>query len=463
MTPGTPGAPPTRQTPPARQPPEPDPAAHPSWVAEPQAGGRRLVHVNATPAGGGVAELLTGLVPAQRTEGTNTGWAVIGGTPGFYAVTKYLHHLLHGKADPGTLKQPGYLRGYREVLAAQAPWFTERVGPGDVVVLHDPQTLGLAPALRSTGARLVWHCHIGVDRPHPGPAATWRAFAGDLAALDAVVTTRSEFAPPGDPSRDLFVVPPAVDPEAPKNRELTPEQVAEVLDGIGLTAGSGPSPVASVEQEAPLPAGARVVAQVSRWDPLKDMPGVLHCVAGLPRDVHLVLVGTDPAGVSDDPEGQAVLDEVRAGVARLDPLDRRRVHLVKTSTTPARESALVVNAVQRRADVVLQKSLEEGFGLTVTEAMVKGRPVVAARVGGMREQITDGVDGLLADPGDTAAVREALRGLLDDTPRARAIGERARATALRRYTMARLVEDYRDVAAGPARPTASAHSRKVSS
>lgn len=444
---------------PQQAPPASGPAVEPSWVTEPQTDGPLLVHVNATPVGGGVAELLTGLVSAQRADGTNTGWAVIGGTPDFYAVTKYLHHLLHGRADPETLEQPGFLRGYREVLEAQAPWFARRIGPEDVVVLHDPQTLGLAPALRATGARLVWHCHIGVDRPLPGPAAAWRAFADDLAALDGLVTTRSEFAPPSDPTRDQFVVPPAVDPAAPKNHELTPAQVAEVLDGIGLTADSGPSPLATVEQEAPLPAGARVVAQVSRWDPLKDMPGVLHSFVGLPHDVHLVLVGTDPAAVSDDPEGHAVLAEVRTAAARLAPADRRRVHLVKTATAPARDCALIVNAVQRRADVVLQKSIEEGFGLTVTEAMVKGRPVVATRVGGMREQITDGVDGLLVDPGDPAAVREALRGLLDDAPRRLAMGEKGRAAVLRRHTMARLVSDYRGVAAGagPARPVASSH------
>lgn len=456
-TPGTPGSAPDA----VEQPAVSGAAAEPAWVTRPPHTGPRVVHVNATPAGGGVAELLTGLVPAQQRTGTNVGWAVIGGTTGFYAVTKYLHHLLHGHADPGRLEQPGFLGEYREVLAAQAPWFARQAGPGDVFVLHDPQTLGLAPALRATGARLVWHCHIGVERPLPGPAAVWRAFSGDLDALDALVTTRREFAPPEDPARELFVVPPAVDPEAPKNRKLRPGEVAEVLDGVGLTSAGGVSRVAAVEQEAPLPAEARVVVQVSRWDPLKDMPGVLRCVAALPRDVHLVLVGTDPAGVSDDPEGQAVLDEVRAGVARLEAPDRRRVHLVKTATAPAREAALVVNAVQRRADVVLQKSLEEGFGLTVTEAMIKGRPVVATRVGGMREQITDGVDGLLADPEDVAAAREALRTLLDDPSRARAMGERARDTALRRYTMARLVEDYRKITAGPARYAEAAQPRKA--
>ncbi|MFI5843807.1 glycosyltransferase [Catenuloplanes sp. NPDC051500] len=391
--------------------------------------------MNATATGGGVAEMLRGLVPFQHAA-----WAVIAGTDEFYAVTKYLHHLLHGQADPGRLDDPAPLATYRATLAPQTGWFARFLSPGDVVVLHDPQTLGLAPAVKATGARVVWHCHIGAEvAPERGPGAVWRAFDTELAAVDAVITTLPRYAPPH--VRDRHTIEPAIDLTSPKNRDLTEERVADVLAGIGLTTGR-PSAGVTVLQDEPLPRHARVVLQVSRWDPLKDMPGVVRAAAGLPDDVHLVLAGTDPTKIPDDPEGLAVFTEVRALVAALPDADRRRVHLVANAEPDPEQNALVVNALQRRADVVLQKSLQEGFGLTVVEAMVKGRAVVASNVGGLRLQITDGVNGLLVDPADLDGVRAALRRLLDDPALRRTLGERARAGVLERYTMARLAEDY---------------------
>jgi trehalose synthase len=408
----------------------------PVWVVEPGAQSPLLVHVNATATGGGVSELISGLLPHQD----GAGWAVVAGTAEFYAVTKYLHNLLHGRADPGRLDDPALLRTYRATLAPQAEWFAQRVSAGDVVVLHDPQTLGLAPRIRATGARVVWHCHIGaVVPPERGPGAVWRAFDAELGAIDAVVTTLAEFAPAN--AREVWVVPPAVDPAAPKNRELAPDEIDAVLASIGLTA-DGTAPGVTVVQERPLPPDARLVLQVSRWDPLKDMPGVVRSVVGLPSDVHVVLAGTDPADIPDDPEGRAVLAEVQALLAELSDLDRARVHLVNISLERPELNALLVNALQRRADVVLQKSLEEGFGLTVTEAMVKGRAVVASAVGGLRHQVVDGHSGLLVDPTDIEGVRAALMRLLDDPELRRDLGERARSRALENYTMRRLADDY---------------------
>jgi trehalose synthase len=413
----------------------------PVWEIEPGTEKPLVVHVNATATGGGVSELLRGLVPHQHA-----GWAVIAGTADFYVMTKYLHHLLHGNAAPGLLDDPALMRTYRATLALQGEWFAQRVTLGDVVVLHDPQTLGLAPAIKAAGARVVWHCHIGADiAPERGPGAVWRALEDELAAVDAVVTTLPEFAPPN--VRDLFLIPPAIDPAAPKNRELTNDEVAAVLAEIGLTSGRV-SPGVTVTQEKPLPYNARVVLQVSRWDRLKDMPGVVRCVVGLPQDVHVVLAGTEPTEIPDDLEGLAVLAEVRDVLAGLPEADRARVHLVNISLKEPERNALVVNALQRRADVVLQKSLQEGFGLTVTEAMVKGRAVVASGVGGLRQQVSDGDNGLLVDPADLDGVRAALVRLLDDPELRREIGERARAGVLQRYTMRRLVEDYVKVIAG---------------
>lgn len=412
----------------------------PEWVREPGPG-PRLVHVNATATGGGVAELLHGLVPAQLADGVDAGWAVIAGDDGFFAFTKSLHHLLHDRGAPRI--DPADLDHYRAVLAPQAEWLAARVGPGDTVVLHDPQVLGLAPALAAAGARVVWHCHIGTDTPGQGPSAVWRAFAAELSTVDIVVTALAEYAPPGRP---VAVCAPAFDPKAAKNRPMDAVEANELLAEAGLTAETT-SELAAVEQDAPMPAGARLVLQVSRWDPLKDMPGVLRLLPGLPGDVHLVLAGNDPEEIPDDPEGLAVLAEVRRLRAGLPAPVRRRVHLLRTSQRDPERAALLINALQRRADVVVQKSLAEGFGLTVTEAMAKGRPVVAGRVGGLCAQIEHGRTGLLVDPADTAAVVAAVNELLSCLRDRERMGAAAAAAATTTYLMDRLVADYRAVAA----------------
>ncbi|NBH11153.1 glycosyltransferase, partial [Amycolatopsis sp. SID8362] len=313
----------------------------------------------------------------------------------------------------------------------------------DTVVLHDPQVLGLAPALAAAGARVVWHCHIGTDTPGQGPSAVWRAFAAELSTVDIVVTALAEYAPPGRP---VAVCAPAFDPKAAKNRPMDAVEANELLAEAGLTAETT-SELAAVEQDAPMPAGARLVLQVSRWDPLKDMPGVLRLLPGLPGDVHLVLAGNDPEEIPDDPEGLAVLAEVRRLRAGLPAPVRRRVHLLRTSQRDPERAALLINALQRRADVVVQKSLAEGFGLTVTEAMAKGRPVVAGRVGGLCAQIEHGRTGLLVDPADTAAVVAAVNELLSCLRDRERMGAAAAAAATTTYLMDRLVADYRAVAA----------------
>jgi trehalose synthase len=184
------------------------------------------------------------------------------------------------------------------------------------------------------------------------------------------------------------------------------------------------------------------VLQVSRWDPLKDMPGVLRCVEELPPEVHVVLAGNDPDETPDDPDGRAVFDVVRSMRAGMPPADRARVHLVLPGGHGRERVALVVNALQRRADVVLQKSLAEGFSLTVAEAMLKARAVVAADVGGLRQQISPGHNGLLVRPRDHESVVLAVRTLLDDPLLRRRLGRHAAESASRRYLMPRLVADY---------------------
>jgi trehalose synthase len=191
-----------------------------------------------------------------------------------------------------------------------------------------------------------------------------------------------------------------------------------------------------VIEDEPIPAGAKLVAQVSRWDRLKDHDGLLRCLAeGLApaTDVHLLLAGPDARAVADDPEGASVWDEIRGHREALPEEIRRRAHLLGLPMADLDENAAVVNAIQRRADVVVQKSLAEGFGLTVAEAMWKRRPVVGSRIGGIAEQIVDGESGLLVDPRDQRELAGAILGLLGDPVRAARLGCAAHDRVRRRY------------------------------
>ena len=416
----------------------------PLWMRQPSSRRRPwLVHVNATANFGGVAELLARLVHAQDARGVEVGWAVINGSAEFFNLAKQLHYLLHGKSDPSLLRQPEQAQVYRAVLRPQAAWLAEQVGPGDVVVLHDAQTLGMAADIAATGARVVWHLHIGTEVPeHPAVAEVWAFFADDLRHVDAVLTTRAEFAPPAGPPAERYVVAPAIDSTAAKNRPLTDAEVTDLLDGIGLTGAGTADQGAVVEQDQPLPTGVPIALQVSRWDPLKDMAGVLRCFAQVPGDAHLVLAGPDPDEIMDDPEGRSVRDSIRAARAALPAHDRARVHLVMLSMQDLERNALLVNALQRRADVVLQKSLEEGFGLTLAEAMHKGRAVVASEVGGLRLQVDHDRNGLLVGATDDGQTVAALTRLFGDPELRRRLGRRATESVADRYLMHRLVDDY---------------------
>lgn len=235
----------------------------------------------------------------------------------------------------------------------------------------------------------------------------------------ACIFSRESFAPDWVDRRWLRVIPPSLDPFSAKNCDLDDREVDGLVHQEGL-----------VVEGAPLPRDGRVVLQVSRWDRLKDMAGVLDAFAAhldaLPEDVHLVLAGPETTGVADDPEAAEVLTECRERWRSLPAPARERSHLVSVPMDDLDANARTVNALQRWADVVVQKSLAEGFGLTVTEPMWKGRPVVASAVGGIRDQVEDGVSGvLLEDPRDGGALVAALSSLLEDAGRSDAMGRAA--------------------------------------
>jgi trehalose synthase len=410
---------------------------------------RVVWNVNATAHGGGVAEMLQALLAYGRGAGVDTRWLVLNADPQFFAITKRLHNVLHGEPGDGGPLEAAEHAHYEQVLAANLRDMAPMVRRGDIVLLHDPQTAALAEGLAALGAHVVWRSHIGRDEPNALTEVGWAFLRPYLEHCEAFIFSRRQYAPDFvDPSR-LRVIAPSVDPFTAKNLELTSESVAAILLRAGLVDGERDSDVAPVpfvrrdgttghlrrhrhlyvDGEAPS-LSDRLVVQVSRWDHLKDMTGVLRAFvdhqSDLPDDVHLALVGPDVSGVSDDPEGAQVLAECTAVWQGLADAVRRRVHLACLPMDDSDENAILVNALQRHAAVVVQKSIVEGFGLTVTEAMWKARPVVASAVGGIRDQIVDGVDGLLLeDPRDLDTFAELLRTVLSDVDLAKRLGTAA--------------------------------------
>jgi trehalose synthase len=407
--------------------------------------GRVVWNVNSTASGGGVVELLRPLLGYSRGGGVDARWVVISGDPAFFTVTKRLHNRLHGfRGDPGLLGADEH-RIYDRTLAANAAELIPLIHRGDIVILHDPQTAGLVEPVSRTGATLIWRCHVGRDHVNAAAREAWTFLRPYVAAADAFVFSRSAFVWDGLPEQKIAVIPPSIDAFSPKNAEQTPAQSRAILDAAGIVPAPGhaaatytrwdgtPGRVdrrAAMVEEASLSPDDRVVMQVSRWDRLKDPIGVLRAFARdiAPRtDAHLLLVGPATGSVADDPEGAVVLDSVRHAWGALPVEVRRRVHLASLPMDDAAENAAVVNALQRHADVVVQKSLAEGFGLTVAEAMWKARPVVASRIGGIEDQIVQDESGLLvADPRDRASFADAVLEFLADPDAAARIGAAAR-------------------------------------
>jgi trehalose synthase len=407
-------------------------------------GGRAVWHVNSTARGGGVAELLQSLLAYARGGGVDTRWAVIGGNPEFFLITKRIHNHLHGAAGDGGSLGPAEHAVYEETLRDNAAELADTVAPDDIVFLHDPQTAGLVQSVRETGATVVWRCHVGLDLPNDLARNAWNFLRGYVEEAQAYVFSRKEFVWEGLDRDKVWIVAPSIDAFSPKNQDLDPEAVKAILAVAGLRHDGDamharflredgtPGRVdraAEMFQDEPIPDDAPLITQVSRWDRLKDPMGVVRCfVENLDHpEVRLLLAGPSVAAVSDDPEGAEVLAEVDRYRMELDPEVRRRVHMATLPMDDVQENAAMVNAIQRRSDIVVQKSLAEGFGLTVAEAMWKARPVVATRRGGIQDQIVDGESGvLLDDPLDLETMGASLLQLLGDPNYSRELGEAAR-------------------------------------
>jgi trehalose synthase len=424
--------------------------------------GRVVWNVNSTARGGGVVELLRPLVGYARGAGIDARWLVIDGNAAFFDLTKRIHNLLHGSPGDGGRLDEEARRIYDKVTAANLAEIAPRIDVDDVVILHDPQPAGLVPALASRAAAVIWRCHVGIDSPNDLTREAWDFLLPYVRPADVCVFSREAFVWDGLDRDRVVIITPTIDAFTPKNEALSDESVAAILHASGLVADGADSPPPSFQrqdgtpasvshratliEDEPLALDTPLVVQVSRWDALKDPVGVIRGFAEhVPPELgaHLLYAGPDVAAVADDPEGLRVFQESIELHAALPEEARRRIHLANLPLVDLDENAVIVNALQRHARVIAQKSLAEGFGLTVAEAMWKARPVVASRVGGIQDQVVDGETGILIDdPHDLAAFGRAVAGLVSDPDRAERLGRNAHERVRDRFLSVQSLLDY---------------------
>jgi trehalose synthase len=429
-------------------------------------GDRTIWNVNSTARGGGVAEMLRSLIGYVNGAGLDARWLAIPGDAEFFRVTKRIHNHLHGFPGDGGSLDDAAREVYERALAPTAVELAAMVRPGDLVILHDPQPAGLAAAVGRAGAIVVWRCHVGLDTQSELAHGAWQFLLPYVSEAAACVFSRRSFVWDVLDPRRIVIIEPSIDAFSPKNVDLAPGQVRARLVAAGVVRpGPGRAETARftrldgrrasirrrVQSFESAPAGLddRLVVQVSRWDRLKDPLGVMRGFAEYvapSEDAHLVLAGPAVAAVTDDPEGATALRETVDAWRELPGATRERIHLVTLPMEDLEENAAIVNAIQHHATIVVQKSLAEGFGLTVAEAMWKGRPVIASKVGGIQEQILDGRTGvLLEDPYDLAAFGDAVSRLLNDPDRAARIGAAARAEVRDQFLAPRHLMQYADL------------------
>jgi trehalose synthase len=357
---------------------------------------QHVVNISSTHYGGGVAELLTSSSLIMNDLGIKCGWRVIQGRPDFFSITKKIHNALQGAdINLSDLK----IQIYEEVLRENA---MRTHLDHDLVIIHDPQPLGLIKFYRRR-APWVWRCHSDLSNPNP---ELWKYLAGFIENYDAVIYSIPEYAQSLAVPQLFFM--PAINPFSATNQDLGEDEIEDRLAHYDV------------------PTDLPIVAQVSRFDHWKDPKGVIEAfrLARRKVDCTLVLLGNM---ATDDPEGQELFESL---------LESREERIIILSC----QDSSLVNALQRRAAIVVQKSLREGFGLTVTEAMWKGAAVIGGDVGGIRHQIEDGVNGMLVSNVEETA--ERMVQLLKDEALRRRLGAAARHTVIERFLMPRLIEQY---------------------
>jgi trehalose synthase len=367
--------------------------------------GARVVHVNSTRQGGGVAEILDKLVPLQRELGMDVRWEVIGGEGAFYQCTKQFHNGLQG--NPVVIA-PSLLRDYEQTNARNAEEKAAILREADYVFVHDPQPAALRAHFPERRGKWIWRCHIDLSHPY---RPVWKYLRPFVAGYDASVFSLADFAQVMP--HPVYLIPPSIDPLGEKNMELPAEEVNGVRARFGIDS------------------ARTLMLQVSRFDRFKDPIGVIHAyrlVKEFVPDLQLALAG---GGASDDPEGEAVLAEVRAAAR-----DDRDIHILLLPPDAHR----TINALQRAADFVLQKSLREGFGLTVAESMWKGKPVIGGDTGGIRLQVVNHHTGFLVSSPEGAALR--IRYLLHHRDKLAEMGRKAREFVRENFLITRQLREY---------------------
>ena len=364
-------------------------------------GHQRLVHINSTRMGGGVAEILQSIIPLWNELGIETRWEVIEGDQSFFEVTKAMHNALQGLKS--TIS-PAMLEHYLEVNRRNAARLNLN---SDFVVINDPQPAYLIEHMRSQARRWIWRCHIDVSRPD---RRVWKFLRRAVNNYDASIFSMPRFAQ--NLPHPQYLIYPSIDPMSEKNRELSPEEIQAVMDRLGVV------------RDKPL------LLQVSRFDSFKDPVGVIQAFRMVRRHTpcKLILAGGE---ATDDPEGPRILADVQEAARGEPDIQILLLHS---------ESHHEINALQRAADVIVQKSTREGFGLTVTEAMWKGKPVIGGAAGGIVLQVRDFYTGFLVHSPEGCAYR--IRYLLHHPEHARRMGATAKEFVLRHFLITRNIRDY---------------------
>ncbi len=366
-----------------------------------QLGGKIVQNINSTFVGGGVAEILEHMVPLLNQLGVDARWEVIRGSDEFFEVTKKFHNALHGNVEKISKEDFALFSEVTQQNLEEMRFY------GDILFIHDPQPVGLIARKKEMGRKWVWRCHIDVSNPD---MKVWKFLRGFVVDYDAAVFSAPSFAQQL-PIRQ-FMITPSIDPLSDKNRELDSGTIDAVLAKYGLTS------------DKPM------IVQISRFDRLKDPLGVIEAFEMVKKsiDCQLVLAG---GTATDDPESEEVLDEVRKRAE-----GNHDIHILLVPP----ESNVEINALQRAATVVMQKSLKEGFGLTISEALWKAKPVVAGAVGGIPLQIRNKLTGLLCHTVEGAAY--ALRQLLSNPEYASQLGQNGKEHVRQNFLITRHLKDY---------------------
>lgn len=370
--------------------------------------GKRICHINSTFLGGGVAEILSRSVPLMNEVGIDADWRIIHGNPAFFDITKKFHNALQsGSLDISPMEESIYAEvneefaGYTHLENYQC------------TIVHDPQPLPLIKYYKKQEP-WIWRCHIDITNPH---GKLWEFLKKYLLRYDLMIVSSEKYLKPDLPVEQR-VIHPAIDPLSLKNRDLSDEEIATYVKKAGI------------------PTDKPIIAQVSRMDPWKDPEGVLEVYKRIREKVDCRLLYCYNLA-SDDPEGMKIYQRVHEKAKGY--ADKGDVVFVLGNND------LLVNAVQRFSDVIIQKSTKEGFALTVTEALWKGKPVVAGNVGGIPHQIRDGKNGFLVDPRDYDACAAKIVKLLQDRKYAAEIGKNAKEFVRKHFLITRLMSDYLDL------------------